>query len=362
MVAAGWGEDMVHLLCEACDWRYLVPAGVASLGDVSLRCPHCAAEALVALDAGEARFPHAPPPELVIPFSLSKETAAQRITDFAGAIPYAPEDLTPENLRTRVRHLFLPMWLVDTTVRASWQAEVGFNYEVVSHRERYADGAGWRTDEVEEQRVRWEPRVGRLARTYENVAAPAMEAHAALQRVLGDFALADAELYSNDRLTNAMVRAPDRAPEAAWTDAVPGVRRRAAQECRQAATADHIRDFRWAPDYGDQTWTLLLMPVYATYYLDDEGAARRVLINGQTGQIYGARRGSMQRAQRVALIIGIIALVLFLISLGLGLAGFLFPPLFVVGILGVVLALLVGIGATVPLLRVWRFNRRQAST
>jgi hypothetical protein len=270
--------------------------------------------------------------------------------------------LTPENLRARVRHLFLPMWLVDTEVRASWQAEVGFDYEVVSHREQYADGAGWRTDEVEEQRVRWEPRAGRLARTYENVTAAALGAHAALQRVLGDFSLSDAEPYSDGVMTAAMVRSPDRAPEAAWADAIPGIRRRAAQECRRAATADHIRDFRWAPDYGNQTWTLLLLPVYASYYLDDEGAAQRVLINGQTGQVYGARRGSMRRAQRVALIVGGVALALFLISLGVGLAGLLLPPLFVVGILGVVLALLVGVGATVPLLRVWRFNRKQTAT
>jgi hypothetical protein len=85
-----------------------------------------------------------------------------------------------------------------------------------------------------------------------------------------------------------------------------------------------------------------------------------VLINGQTGQLYGAKRGSMQRAQRVALIVGVIALALFFISLVVGLAGLLFPPLFVVGIIGVIVALLVGVGATVPLLRVWRFNRQQA--
>jgi uncharacterized membrane protein YkgB len=66
----------------------------------------------------------------------------------------------------------------------------------------------------------------------------------------------------------------------------------------------------------------------------------------------------MQRAQRTALILGIIAVVIFIVSLFIAAAGLVAPPIALVGGLGILVALLVGIGALVPILRVWQFNRR----
>jgi hypothetical protein len=258
-----------------------------------------------------------------------------------------------------VQHLFVPMWLVDTEAESLWQAEVGFDYEVVSHRERYVDGGGWHTQEVRENRVRWELRLGRLARHYDNTAAPALTSHQALERVLGGHDLRAAVRYEFAALADALVRVPDRAPEAAWPDAQVGVRRRAQDECREAAGADHLRDFRWSPSYSGSKWTLLLLPVYVTHYRDDEGVAQRILLNGQTGQLYGVKRGSAARAQRRALTIGAIALVIFALSLMVALLGLLLPLLLIVGVLGAVLALLIGAGALIPIGRVALFNRRQ---
>ncbi len=119
------------------------------------------------------------------------------------------------------------------------------------------------------------------------------------------------------------------------------------------------RDFRWSPSYSGSNWTLLLLPVYVTHYRDDEGVAQRILLNGQTGQLYGVKRGSAARAQRRALTIGAISLVIFALSLMVALLGLLLPPLLIVGILGAVLALLIGAGALIPIGRVALFNRRQ---
>ena len=44
----------------------------------------------------------------------------------------------------------------------------------------------------------------------------------------------------------------------------------------------------------------MLLPVYAASYLDDQGQPQSIFIHGQTGQIAGTRRSSMQRAVRVA--------------------------------------------------------------
>jgi len=305
-----------------------------------------------------AQLPYLRPPEFVMPFTVTKTTADKHIEAFASDIPSAPRDLNPETLRSRVQQLYLPMWLVDSDVAATWEAEVGFDYDVVSHQERYRDGSGWATQQVQETRIRWEPRVGQLKRRYDNVVAPAMEQHAALEKALGAYALDNAQPYTANILTRALVCLPDRAPDAAWADAAPAFQVAAGEECRQAASANHIRQFRWSPTYSGQHWTLLLLPLYAAYYLDDENQPRPVLINGQSGRVYGVRRASMQQAQRTAMILVAIAAVLFLLSLAVGVAGLAAPPLLLVAGFGGLLALCVGLGAIIPIVRAWRFNRK----
>ena len=354
---SGWGARRIPLICNRCDWRYLVQADA-----VPTACPHCSSPEVEALAPGMAQFPYMAPPELIVPFAAGAAAVTHRVAVFAQEIPFPPEELSPEALVGRLQRLFVPMWLVDADAESLWQAEVGFDYEVVSHRERYADGGGWQTQEVRENRVRWEPRVGRLARHYDNIAAPALTSYQTLTRVLGGYDLRAAVHHDSAALAGAPVRVPDRAPDAAWPDAQVGVRLRAQDECREAADADHVRDFRWSPSYSGSNWTLLLLPIYATHYRDDEGVAQRILLNGQTGQLYGVKRGSAARAQRRALTIGVVALVIFALSLVVALLGLLLPPLVIVGILGAVLALLIGAGALIPIGRVALFNRRHSDT
>lgn len=342
-------------VCEVCDWRYLLPA------ERSLpRCPHCFEGALVPLREEVEALPTVRPPELVVPFGLSRETLARGVEAFAGAIPYPPEDLNVEALESRLDEVYLPTWLVDVDVEAVWEAEAGYDYQVVSHEERYDERqGGWVTREVEERRTRWEPRMGRLTRRYDNVPAPALEEDARLRKELGEWDGDSWEPYGPSAMAEAVVALPDRTPEDAWSSAVPRVRQRAAEECREAAGADHLRQFLWTPDYVARTWTLLLLPLYATYYEDDEGRAQALLMHGQTGRIDGARRGSMRRARRLSLIVGLVALTLLVVGLGVLAAGLLVPPLAALGAGGVLVALVVGAAALVPMLRVWWFNRRQ---
>ncbi len=351
---AVWGATLHALRCPGCDSRYLAAPDVSAK-----QCPHCCRAALVPLEVDAAHRPYHAPPELVIPATVDASTLERQIKTFAEGIPFAPDDLNPETLRGRLRRLWLPMWLVDAEIAAHWRAEVGFDYDVVSHQDRYSDGAGWQSRQVQETRVRWEPRVGRLQRSYDNIAVPAMDRHAAMEAKLGRYRHGDARAYTVEHVAGSFVRLPDRPPDAAWPEAVPGFQRAAAEECRQAAQAHHIEHFAWSPDYRGQHWTLLLLPIYVTHYLDDEGQPQPIHIHGQSGQVVGRRRASMQRAQRTALIIAIIAAVIFVLSLCLAVAGLALPII-------TILALVVGgfslvggaIGALYPIIVVSRFNRK----
>jgi hypothetical protein len=178
-------------VCPHCDWNYLVPEGV-----LPQMCPHCFRANLSPLVDQEGltqeHLPYAEPPELYLPFSLDGEALARGMERFAGGIRFAPVDMTPQNLKSRLKRIFFPMWLVDVDVQATWQAEAGFDYEVVSHQDRFDETrGGWRSHEVKENRVRWEPRLGRLQRSYQNLVAPALEDDAQIKSQLGSYNLAN---------------------------------------------------------------------------------------------------------------------------------------------------------------------------
>jgi hypothetical protein len=353
-LASAWGMQVALTHCEQCDWSYMIPQG--STIEV---CPHCFQGPLASLDDLPDHLPHNLPPEMLVPFSAPPDLVDRGVQAFARRIPFAPYDLTPQKLRGRLQRIFLPMWLVDAEVVAPWQSEAGFDYQVVSHQSRYGDFGGWSEEQVKETRIRWEPRLGRLRRTYSNIPAPALEEHAAFERQLGAFDLAAAEAYQAQLASQAIVRLPNRSPEDAWPDAIPAIQLAAAEECRQAIGAEHLRDFRWTPEYGRHTWTQVLLPAFATYYHDEDGKPQAVLIHGQTGNVAGTRRSSPKRAKRASIIMLAIAAMLGAVGLGSFAFSGLGTGLASLTMLAVVAAAALGLMAIVPVAVSSSFNRRE---
>lgn len=335
-------------ICEKCDWGFLPPEGSAP----PARCPHCFERKLAGAEGG------APTPELVIPFGVTEARLNHAVETFGSGIPFAPRDLQINALRQRIQKIYIPMYLVDAQIEAEWYAECGFNYNIVSHQEQFSDHrGGWQSQQVQETRIRWEPRLGRLQRAYHNIPAPALENHNQLLQTLGNYDLRAARPFTPQDLHASLLRLPNRPPQDAWGNAEQAFAAAAGEECRQAAAADHIRQFRWQPQFTQKNWTLLLMPLYSTFYLDDENRPQAVLIHGVSGKISGSRRASMARAQSTALTLVIIAAALFMFGLLISAAGIIFPPALMLGGLLLVLAVMLALGAVYPIFAVWNFNR-----
>lgn len=353
---AAWGADWVLEGCASCNGVFVLPPE-----KVSQRCPVCGQVALAQMNPDDDRPIHTQPPELLLPFRAAREQLQQNVTQFAKSVWLAPADLQPATLLGRLQPVYLPMWLVDVQVQGEWQAEMGFDYEIVSHREQYKN-SDWQTERVKEGRVRWEPRLGRLNRAYNNQMAPALEQQAEVERKIGRFQTQDQQPCQPTDLAGAIVHLPNRSPEDAWNEAVLGLQTAVAQECRQASEANHARGFKWSPSFANQHWTQLLLPLYTSYYLDDDNQAQMLLLHGQTGQLHGVRRASLKRARRVAGMVATVAAVFLLITLllvGLGLT-VAEEALAWAGVAGV---LAVGVGGTavLPLLYAWYVNNAQAA-
>ncbi|MCI0520994.1 MAG: hydrogenase maturation nickel metallochaperone HypA [Chloroflexi bacterium] len=349
-----WGFSAATAACEVCGWTFATPEE-----RLPLRCPHCSSGQLTAAVGEEAQERRAHAPELLAPNTVGKEQLLRGAEAFVKSVRLPPADLTAHNLSTRLKRVYFPVWLVDAEVQATWQAQVGFNYDVVSHKEQFADGGGWSTRQLKEQRIRWEPRMGQLKRAYENVQAPALESHNAFVRALGPYNTQAAQPYAPELAQDAFIGLPDRSTRDAWGAAVEAMKRQAGEECRLAAQGDHVREFTWQPEFPGQHWSLLLLPVYFSYYLDDDQRVQRVYVHGQNGRFNGWRRASMKRAQQTALFILGAALALFVLGLILTAAGAVAPPLLAVGGLTLFAAICLGMGVLIPILVAWQFNRGQ---
>lgn len=354
----GWGQGVVCLVCQNCDWQFLV--GTANNPQ---ECPHCHTNQLERYqDEDFSKMEDfIKPPELYLPFSFPQEQLNEKIQNFAKNIPFAPDDLRLDNLQTRLQKIYLPMWLVDSHVSATWQSECGYYYQVKSHQEKYSGGR-WQTQEVIETRTRWEPRLGRLGRSYQNIAAPALEEHRRLMGALGNYEYKKAQPVTpqsllQDSVQPPLVNIPSRDKDDAWPDTLPRFQEQAMEESRQACAANQIREFRWKPEFSNQNWTLFLLPMWSSYYLDDENKPQSILVNGQSGQMSGTRRASMKKAKKISLSIFITALIAFALTVVVGLISLSVQDLAVIAGIGIMISLIIALAAIYPIVTAWNVNR-----
>ncbi len=347
-VQSVWGAPLQPCGCPSCKQVFL--AASLRIGQL---CPACAAARLEA----QPVLGRSEPPEKIIPFAFSRENLAQPLRRFAG-VWLSPADLDARRLLERAVPLYWPAWLVDCDLAGSWEGEAGYPYQVQSSRESYGSG-GWNSQAVTETRTRWEPRTGQIQRHYDNLATPALSDHARLARLAGGYPFEQAQPFRPELLGSADVQLPDLAPQEAWQKAKGLVDQAAGRDCQQALDTRDVRRFALEASYSALNWTQLLMPVYASWYLDEGGKPHPVYINGVSGQVGGARLASPRKGWQAAGISAAVAVLLFLLSLLL----FELPPpgssIITMAQVLTLLAFGAGAFALVPPIWVWQWNHKE---
>lgn len=340
---------MPTLQCSYCQQGYL-----SKTAPENTTCPECAQGKLTPL----SDQPTHTLIEYVIPPQLSKPTLSTLFTNFVKGVWLKPADFSPENLLSRSRTTYFPMWLVDCEVEGEWQAEMGYDYQVKSSREHYR-GASWQTQEVIEGRIRWENRLGILNRPYKNHAVPALKRHVEKLQKLGEYDLAKAIPVSEEHVKDALIEKFDLTTGMVWNQAQEQVNLSAEEECQQACEAQHVRNFKLSADYNNKHWTQLLLPILATWYQDDKGVAHPIIVNAQSGRIHGKRMASHRKAKRIAGITALVALGIFLLAfLSALLSNYNDVFVLIFGFL-VYVGIIIALGALIPIIWAWQWNNRQ---
>jgi hypothetical protein len=344
-----WGLSLQPAYCPKCEVAHLIPGKLEGT-----LCPACFSK----------RLEHQPsvirqePPELILNFMISPDQVEMGFKDWVKGIWFRPKELDPNLLSRRLNRTFFPLWLVDGKITGTWQAQMGYDYQVASSQETYQNGT-WKTRKVNETRIRWEARTGTIERRYQNLSVPALEEHPRLMNGIGKYKLDTATSYSPLQLENASIRVPSLLPESAWPMAKSNFDRFAAKDCQIAAEAQHIEEFIIQSNYEDQNWTQLLLPMYTTAYQDEDGIVHTILINGQNGKLFGMKRASQRQTRIVSLVLLGIALLCFVLGLLFAVGTTIFPILGLFSLIFFTLALLLGISAPFPAIWAWNFNRLQ---
>ncbi len=347
--AATWGAALHPMGCPACKRAYLGEEAWAGQ-----TCPLCARAKLQPQPV--LLRPEAP--ELLTPFRYKLSDVRPSLERFVNEVWLRSDDFDTEKLLQRAVPIYWPAWLVDSEVIGDWQAEAGFDYQVKSSQETYAKG-GWSTRELVEQRIRWEPRLGQIRRFYNNVVSPALSEQKRLLKSTGSYRFDQAAAYQPEQAKGTLLWVPDLPPESAWPLAQTQLEEAAANECQQACGAQHIRNFRLRAEYESLRWTQQLLPLFVTWYTDDEGQPRVVYINGQSGIVGGVRLASQKKGWKLAGMILLAAVLALAAAIFFAALGVLFPPSTVLGgFLGIV-AMLIACTAIVPAAWPWQWNRSQ---
>jgi len=289
--------------CPACQRAFLVPGGWQAIP-----CPLCQQAALQVSPNTEDLAPI----ELIVPPTLDAQTVDVLLSQFMKGAAFPYPDFKAENLKKRLVLIYWPIWLTDVDLDGEWDAIFGYDYQVVSSREKMGN-AGWSSQKVIKTRVKEEPRKGFLNRHYENVISPALHTHDQRLSQLGMVDLKTAHSWQAVNTAQSVIQKETLHPN----ELEDGVKKQcvnlASADCRKASGAQHPKSYTFYGEFKNMNWTKCIVPMFTTYYVDDKGVRYPIAINGQTGAVYGRRMASTKKAWLITGILLALAIIMMLV-------------------------------------------------
>jgi DNA-directed RNA polymerase subunit RPC12/RpoP len=271
--AQGWGGERKELHCNSCGANVSIEPGI-----LSVTCPFCV--------SNHVNIRSAPidilRPLFLIPFKIRPESASHQSVQWLGKGWFHPVALSATAIMHNFVGIYLPFWTFDTKIQAEWKAQVGYE-----RQERYYDHSekNWKTRTV----IDWRWQTGNKTILIDDYLACGSDrmSHAILEQVY-PFNMKDLVEYKPDYLAGWQAHTYDIPLVDAWETAQKNLREDAKRACYDDIPSPHIRNFSMIADYKDETWRLILLPVYlSSYRFEDK--VYQIMINGQTGAVAGQK-------------------------------------------------------------------------
>ena len=298
----GWKTQRHSVKCQSCQ-----AVSVFEPSRVGQTCAFCGSPELV--DYEEIKAPIKP--ESLLPFRVDRGRVQGIVKRWLSSRWWAPKALKRRSQVDTVVGVYLPYWTFDSKVHCRWTAMSGDYYYTT---ESYRDARGQlRTRRV--RHTRWYPSRGSVRHSFDDVLIAGTRAvDAALRRKIETFPTRELVPYDTAYLSGWIVERY----QVILLDAAKAAREKKdrflRRLCARKVPGDTHRNLKISPDYSEQTFKHILVPVWILNY--DYGRSRhQVLINGYDGRIAGRYPKSAWKIFFASLlVILLVALILFLFN------------------------------------------------
>lgn len=267
-------------------------------------CPFCATP--VVTDTGAHR--HIKPKGL-LPFALEEAAARTAMTDWLGALWFAPSGLQEYARKgRRMEGIYVPYWTFDADTKSAYRGERG----IVYYETRTVIRDGKRVQQ-RVPKVRWTPKSGRVARFFDDVLVLASRSlPKRFTDALEPWDLSALEPYRPEFLAGFRAEGYSVDLGEGFHEARAHMDRIIARDVKFDIGGDRQRIHGIDTRVSDVTFKHILLPVWLAAY-KYRGRTFRFVVNGRTGRVQGERPYS-------AIKITIAVLIALIIAAGIGFA------------------------------------------
>jgi len=243
-------------------------------------CPFCATPIVT----GTGTHRHIKPRGL-LPFALEERAARTAMTDWLGRLWFAPGGLQDYARKgRRMQGIYVPFWTFDADTKSSYRGERGTVYYVTKTVTR--DG---KNVQVQEQRIRWHAKSGRVARFFDDVLVLASKS---LPKRYTDglepWDLSALEPYRPEYLAGFRAEGYTVQLDEGFHQARAQMDRVIERDVKFDIGGDRQRIHDIDTAISDITFKHILLPVWLAAY-KYRGKTYRFVVNGRTGRVQGER-------------------------------------------------------------------------
>ncbi len=258
--------------CKGCG------AMVEVSGDcTATECPYCGSSYVLAQKQEAAIIPDG-----VVPFKINKQEVRERFGKWITRRWLAPGKLKQLYQSDKIQGIYIPYWTFDADVVCDYSAEGGKRRK---EKVKNSDGS-----EGERTVVDWYNTHGRVKEFFDDVLVSGSKnlKESLLKGVEPFETKKQLASYSPEYLSGYSAECYTVSLEDAHKEANFIMERELVEMARKDVRRhyDEVRNVRIAPDYKDETYKHILIPIYSTSF-SYSNKNYTVLVNGQTGKIKG---------------------------------------------------------------------------
>jgi DNA-directed RNA polymerase subunit RPC12/RpoP len=256
-----WAEAQHHLACERCGSISILPAG-----QTAGECPYCGSRRLIE----SAETLELIDPQVIALVQIDEGAAVRAVKEWLGHGWFIPGDLRRLALTSALRPAYYPFWTFDGTLELGWTCEVN-------------EGGG--------DSSRWAMRSGVEYDMFDDELVPGLRAMEKVNwKSIAPFELKKVVEFKPEHLAGWIALTYDLPLAEASRKAREVVARRLRQQIYQRVEVGYQkRNLRsGSTRWSGVTFKLVLLPIWVGTYTYRK-RSYRVLVNGQTGKVGGAR-------------------------------------------------------------------------